>query len=142
MPFVSITRVRVRLWRYVPSFLLHSAGALLQAKFSSGNLSASVLADAHFAFWSRTVWSEEAATRAFMHSGVHRRLMPRLLDWCDEAAVAHWITDDARLPSWSEAHRRLQQEGRPSKVRFPSDAQRRFEIPPPRILVSSFRPRP
>jgi hypothetical protein len=46
------------------------------------------------------------------------------------------------LPSWSEAHRRLQQEGRPSKVRFPSDAQRRFEIPPPRILVSSFRPRP
>ena len=63
MPFISITRVRVRSWRYVPSFL-HSAGALLQAKFSSGNLSASVLADAHFAFWSRTVWSEEAATRA------------------------------------------------------------------------------
>jgi hypothetical protein len=132
MPFVSITRVRVRSWRYVPSFLLHSAGALLQAKFAPGNLSASVLADAHFAFWSRTIWSEEAATRAFMHSGVHRRLMPRLLDWCDEAAVAHWITDDTRPPSWSEAHRRLQREGRPSKVRFPSEAQRRFEIPPPR----------
>jgi hypothetical protein len=70
--------------------------------------------------------------RAFMLSGIHRRLMSRLLDWCDEAAVVHWITDDTQPPSWSEAHGRLQVEGRPSKVKFPSDAQRRFEIPAPR----------
>jgi hypothetical protein len=71
--------------------------------------------------------------RGFMLSGTHRRLMHRLLEWCDEAAVVHWATDAAPPPSWSEAHRRLQADGRPSKVKHPSDAQRRFEIPPPRV---------
>jgi Domain of unknown function (DUF3291) len=129
MPFVSITRIRIRSWRYLPGFLIQSLGVLVQAKLARGNLSASVLPDANLAFWSRTVWSEEAATRAFMHVAPHRHVMPNVLEWCDEAAVAHWLTEDARPPSWSEAHRRLQAEGRPTKVKFPSDAQRRFQIP-------------
>jgi hypothetical protein len=133
MALVSVTRLRVRSWRYLPGFLVQSLRALVQAKFASGNLSASVLRDAHFAFWTRTIWSEEAAMRAFMQSGVHRRIMPRLRDWCDEAAVVHWLTEDAQPPSWSEAHRRLQGEGRASRIKFPSDAQRRFDILPPRI---------
>jgi hypothetical protein len=133
MPFVSVTRLRVRSWRYLPRFLVGSVAALLQARRTLGNLSASVLRDAHLAFWTRTVWSGEASMRGFMLSGTHRQLMHRLLEWCDEAAVAHWTTDAAPPPSWSEAHRRLQVEGRPSKVKHPSDAQRRFEIPPPRV---------
>jgi outer membrane immunogenic protein len=35
-------------------------------------------------------------------------------------------------PPWPEVHRRLQQEGRTSKVDHPSAAQLRFEIPPPK----------
>jgi hypothetical protein len=133
MPFVSVTRLRVRSWHYLPGFLIQSLRALLQAKFACGNVAASVLRDAHFAFWTRTIWTDEAAMRAFMLSGIHKRIMPRLLEWCDEAAVVHWVQDDARAPSWSEAHRRLQAGGRPSRVKFPSDAQRRFEIPEPRL---------
>jgi hypothetical protein len=133
MPFVSVTRLRVRSWRYLPAFLVGSLRASLQAKRAPGNLSASVLRDAHLAFWTCTVWSGEKAMRGFMLSATHRRLMPRLLDWCDEAAVVHWITDETQPPSWLEAHHRLQADGRPSKVKFPSDAQRRFEIPPPRV---------
>jgi hypothetical protein len=132
MPFVSVTRLRVRSWRYLPGFLAQSLGVLVQAKVAHGNLSAAVLRDLDLAFWTRTIWTDEAAMRAFMHSGMHRRVMPRLLDWCDEAAVVHWLAEDAQPPSWSEAHRRLQAEGRTSKVKFPSEAQRRFEIPPPR----------
>jgi hypothetical protein len=130
MPFVSVTRLRVRAWRYLPLFLLGSVHAVLQARRTLGK---SVLRDAHLAFWTRTVWSGEAAMRGFMLSGTHRRLMHRLLEWCDEAAVVNWTTDVAPPPAWSEAHRRLQVEGRPSKVKHPSDAQRRFEIPPPRV---------
>jgi hypothetical protein len=37
-------------------------------------------------------------------------------------------------PSWAEAHRRLQREGRRSRIRHPSEAQRRFEISEPRAL--------
>jgi heme-degrading monooxygenase HmoA len=125
MPFVSITRLRVRSWRYLPAFLVQSARAALQAKRAAGNLAVSVLRDANLAFWTRTVWSEEAAMRSFMLSGAHRHAMPRLLEWCDEAAVVHWNQDE--LPSWPASHRRL-----PSKVNHPSDAQRRFEIPAPR----------
>jgi hypothetical protein len=70
--------------------------------------------------------------RAFMFAPAHRRLMPKLLQWCDEAAVAHWLQDSMQPPSWQEAHRRLQQAGRTSKVDHPSAAQLDFEVPPPK----------
>src|SRR5947209_18432915 len=79
MPLVSITRLRVRSWRYLPGFLLQSVRASRQAKAATGNLSVSLLRDADFAFWTRTVWSDETAMRGFMLSGRHRRVMPRLL---------------------------------------------------------------
>ena len=103
-----------------------------QARRAFGNLAVSVLNDADFAFWTRAVWADEAAMRAFMQSGAHRRAMPRFLEWCDEASVAHWIQDAEEPPPWPEAHRRLQAEGRRSRVRLPSERQQRFEIPAPR----------
>jgi Domain of unknown function (DUF3291) len=132
MPIVSITRLRVRSWRYVPQFLIQSVRAARQAKRASGSLAVSVLRDADRAFWTRTVWRDEAAMRSFMRSGVHGRIMARLAEWCDEAALAHWVQDADKPPSWREAYRRLQQDGRRSRVSRPSDAQRRFEIPEPR----------
>src|SRR6516162_4141908 len=132
MPFVSITRLRVRRWRYVPQFLIQSIREARQAKRSAGSISVSVLRDADRAFWTRTVWRDEAAMRSFMRSGVHRRIMARLPEWCDEAALAHWVQDDNEPASGAEAHRRLQKEGRRSRVDHPSDAQRRFEIREPR----------
>jgi hypothetical protein len=135
MAFVSITRLRVRSWRYLPGFIIQSLRSARQAKTAAGSLSVCVLRDANLAFWTRTVWSEEAAMRAFMRSGAHRNVMPRLLEWCDEAAVAHWSEDAPEPPSWPQSHRRLQREGRPSKVNRPSEAQRRFEIPAPRTTT-------
>jgi heme-degrading monooxygenase HmoA len=132
MPFVSITRLRVRRWRYQPQFLFQSFRAARQAKFAAGSLSVSVLRDADRAFWTRTVWRDEAAVRSFMQSGVHRRVMARLPEWCDEAALVHWVQDADKPPSWLEAHRRLQREGRRSRISYPSEAQRRFEIREPR----------
>ena len=118
MPFVSVTRLRVRRWRYVPQFLIQSIRAARQAKRSAGSISVSVLRDIDRAFWTRTVWRDEAAMRAFMRSGVHRRIMARLPEWCDEAAPVRWVQDASEPPSWAEAHRR-------------SEAQRRFEIRQP-----------
>jgi hypothetical protein len=46
--------------------------------------------------------------------------------------VTHWLADSPEPPPWQEVHRRLQQEGRASKVDHPSAAQLRFEIPPPK----------
>jgi hypothetical protein len=132
MPVVSITRLRVRALRYLPAFLLGAYRSVRQARRASGNIAAAVLADRDFAFWTSTVWTDDTAVRSFMLSGAHRRIMPRLLDWCDEASLAHWTQDTAEPPSWFEAHRRMQAEGRRSKVRHPSAAQQRFEFPAPR----------
>ena len=135
MPFVSITRLRVRSWRYLPGFLIQSFRVARQAKRAAGSLAVSVLRDADRAFWTRTVWRDEAAMRSFMRSGVHRRIMARLAEWCDEAALAHWVQDANEPPSWPEAYRRLQQEGRRSTVNHPSEAQSRFEIREPRTTA-------
>ncbi|HEV2626653.1 MAG TPA: DUF3291 domain-containing protein [Xanthobacteraceae bacterium] len=132
MPFVSITRLRVRSFRYLPVFLLDTFRAARQAKNAPGNLAVSLLSDANFTFWTCTLWNDERSMRAFMLAGAHRRVMPRLLQWCDEAAVTHWLQETPEPPSWQEAYRRLEQEGRASKVDYPSAAQSRFEIPPPK----------
>jgi len=118
--------------RYLPAFLINALRSAQQAKAASGSLAVSVLSDARLTFWTRTVWNDEQSMRAFMIAGPHRSVMPRLLQWCDEASVAHWLQDSLEPPSWQEVHRRLQKEGRRSKVDNPSDAQLRFEISPPK----------
>ena len=132
MPLVSITRLRVRSFRYLPAFLVGSLCAAGAAKNPTGNLAVSVLSDANLAFWTRTLWVDEQSMRAFMFAPAHRPLMPKLLQWCDEAAVTHWLQDSSEPPPWPEVHRRLRQEGRTSRVNHPSTAQLSFEIPPPK----------
>jgi hypothetical protein len=132
MPFVSITRLRVRSFRYLPVFLIGAFRSARQAKNAPGNLAVSLLSDSNFTFWTRTLWSDELSMRAFMLAGAHHSIMPRLLQWCDEAAVAHWLQESPEPPSWQEVYRRLQREGRASKVDHPSAAQQCFEIPPPK----------
>jgi heme-degrading monooxygenase HmoA len=135
MPFVSVTRLRVRALRYLPAFSFNALRAARQAKTAPGNLAVSLLADSNFAFWTRTLWNDQDAMRAFMLSGAHRRMMPRLLNWCDEAAVAHWTQDSLETPSWQEVHGRMQTQGRRSNVNHSSEAQQRFEIPLPRTTT-------
>ena len=132
MAVVSITRLRVRSWKYLPAFAFYSFRSFVQAKRAEGNLHSSLLNDAKRTFWTRTVWTTQAAMKSFMMSGAHRQVMPRLLEWCDEAALVSWDEDDEKVPDWREAHRRLQQEGRRSKVRHPSPAQEQYDIPEPR----------
>jgi hypothetical protein len=85
--------------------LIQAYRSARQTTSTSESLAVSVVRDANLAFWTRTVWSEEAAMRAFMRSGAHRHVMSRLPEWCDEAAVAA-----SEPPSWSEACWRLQQD--------------------------------
>jgi hypothetical protein len=132
MPLVSITRLRVRSWRYLVPFMYFSLRSSRQAKVAEGNLAVSLLRDSNNAYWTRTVWTTEAAMKSFMLAGAHRRVMPRLLEWCDEAALVHWAQDSDREPDWEEAHRRLQQEGRRSKVNHPSPQHEKYLIAKPK----------
>ena len=120
MPFISITRLRVRSIRFLPFFLLYALRSLRQAKRSLGFQSGSLLADRNRVFWTMTAWDNPESMRGFMTTGSHRAAMPRLMDWCDEASVVHWDQVEAALPSWTEADQRMRTSGRASKVRKPS----------------------
>ena len=133
MPFISITRLRVRSPWYLPSFFWHAIRSKTQAKKAAGNLGIALLTDAKLTFWTKSAWTDQAAMRAFMLSGPHRIAMPVLMDICDEASLVDWTQGSAALPDWKEAHRRLVAEGRRSKVRHPTPAHDAFEIPPPRV---------
>jgi len=131
MPVVSITRVRVRSWRYLPPFYINTMRIARQTGKAAGNLRIALLKDQRNTFWTSTSWSSEAAMKAFMHTAPHGSAMPKLRQWCDEASIVHWTQDGPELPAWSEAHRRLETEGRPSKVHHPSPAHTAHKFPPP-----------
>jgi heme-degrading monooxygenase HmoA len=131
MPFVSITRLRVRAWRYLPAFFIQTLRIARQAAQADGNLAVKLLRNSGNTFWTGTTWSSEAAMKAFMLAPPHGETMRKLLDWCDEAALVHWTQEGQELPSWQEAHQRLQRDGRPSKVRHPSSAHLSHTFPVP-----------
>jgi len=131
MAIVSITRLRVRSWLYLAPFLFYALRSSRQAKHSPGNLAVSLLRDADLTFWTCTVWTTESTMKDFILAGVHRKAMRKLLEWCDEAALVCWEQESDREPSWDEAHRNLQAQGRPSKVNHPSPAHESFKIRPP-----------
>jgi hypothetical protein len=131
MAFVSVTRLRLRSVRYLIPFTIYALLSSRQARRSKGNLGLKLLRDANQTFWTLTAWQDEEAMRSFMMSGSHRRAMPKLLDWCDEASVAHWKQETSELPSWDQAHRKIVEHGRPSKVKQPSSDHIARRIPEP-----------
>jgi hypothetical protein len=137
MPLVSITRLRVRSWLYLPMFAVQDLRSARQASKAEGNIATRLLRDRHRTFWTSTIWTTEAAMKAFMLSGTHGQVMRKLLNWCDEAAVAHWNQESAELPLWTEVFERLQRDGRPSKVNHPSPAHTACQFPKPHVGPTS-----
>ncbi len=83
------------------------------------------------------MWESERTMKAFRGSAPHAKVMPRLVEWCDEASYAHWTTG-ASVPPWPEVYEHLVAEGRLSRVAHPSPAHdaRQFVKPRLRPLVA------
>ena len=120
MPIISVTRLRLRSRWFFPAVLFYAIRSSRQAKRSKGYLAMNLSNETIKIFWTSTAWADEAALKAFLVGQPHLEAMKKLPAWCDEASVVRWKQDDATLPDWQEAHRRLQSEGRPSKVDYPS----------------------
>ena len=120
MPFISITRLRIRSIRFLPSFAIYTLRSISQVKRSPGFQGGNLLPDRSWTFWTMTAWDSEQSMRSYMTSGDHKSAMPKLLDWCDEASVVHWNQQETGLPTWREADTRMRADGRVSKVRNPS----------------------
>lgn len=131
--FASVTRLRVRSFRFLPSFLWRTFFSQRQVEREPGFVGGRLLIDARWTFWTLTVWESEQAMKQFRGSGAHAKVMPRLAKWCDEAAYAHWTEDGESIPTWDQAHQHLASEGRLSPVEHPSKSHSEKQFPRPRL---------
>jgi hypothetical protein len=137
MPFVSVTRLRIRSLFFLPPFFLHTMRAQSQLKRAGGFRGGALLPDRRRVFWTMTLWDSQDAMRAYMLTGAHRTAMPHLLHWCDEASIVHWTQPEAALPPWPVAEARMRQEGRPSKLRHPAPHHDTLAFAPARVTVTT-----
>lgn len=136
MPFISVTRLRIRSIRFLPAFALHAVRTRNQVRQASGFRGGGLLPDRAWTFWTMTIWTDEESMRRYMTTGAHRIAMPHLTRWCDEASVVHWTQPEDTPPSWKEADRRMRESGRPSKVRHPSPQHPAMAYRAPRLTRS------
>ena len=121
MPLISLTRLRLRSFRFMLPFAWQSNRISRQAERAPGFRTGMVYGDPlRLTFWTATVWESETAMRGFRGSGVHQIAMPKLGHWCDEASVVHWNQPGSEVPETEIALRRMQNEGRLLRVRSPS----------------------
>jgi heme-degrading monooxygenase HmoA len=131
MPLISVTRLRVRSCTFLPQFLWDTFKSARQVQRSAGFLGGRLLVNAQYVFWTMTAWQDEAAMNAYRTGGAHRQAMPKLLNWCDEAAVVHWTQESPEIPAWQQAQQHMSKQGRLSKVHHPSATQAAQQIPAP-----------
>ena len=131
MNFVSVTRLRLRHWRYLPAFLWHASGSLRQARRAPGQLHTYVARQHGLVFWTITVWRAEDAMRHFRNQGAHQAAMPKLARWCDEATYVHWLQPGDAAPGLPEAGARLLRDGVVSRVQHPSPDHATRNFTPP-----------
>jgi hypothetical protein len=122
MTFVSVTRLRVRSATFLPLVAFHSWRSVRQIRHTSGFIEGYLASGPKLTLWTVTSWVDEGSMLAYRNGMEHLKAMPKLIDACDEASVAHWVSANPQLPSPAEAAAKLGAEGRLSKVRRPSPA--------------------
>lgn len=120
MAFVSVTRLRLRSFRFLLPFLVSTTQSRRQVRRAPGFVEGRMSIEFPRAFWTVTVWESRDAMREFRNTAAHLRAMPRLLAWCDEGSYANWEQPVPEAPPLDVAHQRLRTEGHVSKVNHPS----------------------
>ncbi len=132
MPIVSLTRLRIRSLRFLPTFYLSTLASARQAQRTPGFLVGLLAYESARVYWTFSVWSDKAAMNEYRGADAHRRAMPKLLEWCDEASVAHFQTENSDLPNCAQALERMVSCGRITKVRHPSAEHKQAIVAPAR----------
>ena len=143
--FISATRLHVRRAHYLPLIFRYVLDVNRQVERAPGFLGGKLLYESGKTFWTLTFWEDESAMRKFQSSGAHLYVMPKLLDWCDEASVDHWHephANDENFLDWQAVWQHMSANGRTSKVHFPSVAQRAGQITKPRRSPFELRLKP
>ena len=131
MPIISVTRLRLRSFGYLPQFLWANFLVNKQVVKAGGFLRGTLLVDKQLTFWTATAWSDVPVMKVFRDSGAHKQTMPKLQNWCCEATSMHWDQENDQLPDWKQAYDRLVKDGRALYVKKPSEHQKDRRFPAP-----------
>ncbi len=123
MAFITVNRVRIRKLQIIPIFAFTICLICRQARRAPGCLGLRIYRTRGLAVWTVTAWTDELAMLKFRDSGPHGKARPKKRQWFDEAAIAHWHQNSAKLPGKTKAAIRLGEIGRLSHVLSPSPAQ-------------------
>ena len=129
MPFISVTRLRVKSLFFLFSFMRANEASVKELKSSTGLLMGKELIDKKLTFWTITLWEDEESMIRFRGSLSHRNAMQNLPKWCSEASYHHWVQEENEYPNWTTISDKLYSEGKLSKVRNPSNAQITNQFP-------------
>jgi heme-degrading monooxygenase HmoA len=134
--WVSVTRLRIRSIHFLPGFVVMVWRSAKQAIQAPGFLGGALLLDRGFTFWTLTTWKDEESMRQYRSLSPHAAAMPQLVNWCNEAAYAHWTSETEALPGWREAYQQLLSSGHRSKVDHPTANHMASRFPQPRTTIS------
>ena len=95
---ISVTRLRVRSFGYLPRFVRETLKATRQVEHSPSFLGGKLLRNAKNAFWTLTAWTDEAAMNAYRTGGAHRSVMPKLLNLVRRGRCGALDSGIARTP--------------------------------------------
>ena len=133
MIFVSITRLRIRSFIFLFPFFWHTIASTKQLVKKSKFIKGKTLMDRKLTFWTMTLWKNAAGMIAYRNTDAHKKAMPKLQHWCDEASIVHWQQEGEDFPDWHLAHKRMISEGRLSKVKHPSPEHSNMQVAAPRF---------
>ncbi len=133
MALISLTRLRLASWRFLPGFVWHTFRSALQARRAPGFQGMRLLADRRLTFWTATAWDGLGSLKAYRSAGAHRAAMGKLAGWCDEARVTRWAGAPESMRDWAAAHSHMAASGEASHMKRPSAGHLSGHLPLPRL---------
>jgi hypothetical protein len=70
---------------------VHASRSSNQIVKAKGFLKGKTLLDKNLTFWTMSLWASDAEMRAYRNTDAHKKAMPKLQRWCDEASIVHWL---------------------------------------------------
>ncbi|MEP7264803.1 MAG: hypothetical protein ABI772_09900 [Bacteroidota bacterium] len=131
MPLLSITRLRIRSIWLLPKFMWYAAKASKQAVAADGIIAEKTFKDRGLVFWTCSIWEDEQKMLNYMRSGAHKKAMPYLQHWCNEARTGRTIINTKEFPSSKEMAHILMQHGKASKLLQPNENHLKQIFPEP-----------
>lgn len=127
--YVSVTRLKLRRWYLLPIFLCVNFFVIRKFRRSPGLIQGKVMVDYHLAFWTLSLWQQEADMRHFRNVGPHLRAMAKTPEWASEAVSLSWTIGGNDFPPWNTVCEKLKTQGHYSTLKYPSEAFKRREFP-------------